>query len=125
MYSLLAHFHAPNWRAFGLCRISIFPSIHPEAFGIVGAEIMSSGLALLSTGVGGSCELFDNGVSGLIFTPDDSYDLFLKIKSLVLNPSLLQNLSSNARLHVSNKFDVSVSALSLESLFRSRLSNIL
>ena len=42
--------------------IGIFPSIHPEAFGIVGAEIMSSGLALLSTGVGGSCKLFDNGV---------------------------------------------------------------
>ena len=112
-------------RFWSMQNIGIFPSIHPEAFGIVGAEIMSSGLALLSTGVGGSCELFDNGVSGLIFTPDDSYDLFLKIKSLVLNPSLLQNLSSNARLHVSNKFDVCVSALSLESLFRSRLSNIL
>ena len=33
--------------------IGIFPSVHPEAFGIVGAEIMSSGVALISSGVGG------------------------------------------------------------------------
>ena len=33
-------------RCFQLHHVCVFPSIHPEAFGIVGAEAMASGLAL-------------------------------------------------------------------------------
>ena len=37
--------------------IGVFSSIYPEAFGIVAAEIMASGVALVSSGVGGAAEL--------------------------------------------------------------------
>ena len=39
-------------RFFRLHHAAIFPSIHPEAFGIVAAEAMASGLILISSGVG-------------------------------------------------------------------------
>ena len=37
---------------FQLNHVCVFPSLHQEAFGIVAAEAMASGLALVSTGVG-------------------------------------------------------------------------
>ena len=54
-------------RFFQLNHVCVFPSIYPEAFGIVAAEAMASGLALVSTGVGGSSEVFEDGISGLHF----------------------------------------------------------
>ena len=51
-----------------LCTTScwVFPSIHPEAFGIVAAEPMASGLAISSC-VGGAGELVQNERTGLAF----------------------------------------------------------
>ena len=46
-------------RFFRLHHVCVFPSIHPEAFGIVAAEAMASGLALVSSGVGGAAEVFE------------------------------------------------------------------
>ena len=46
-------------RFFQLQHVCVFTSIHPEAFGIVAAEAMASGLALVSTGVGGASEVFE------------------------------------------------------------------
>ena len=45
-------------RFWSLQHVGIFPSIFPEAFGIVGAEILSSGLLPISSGVGGASELY-------------------------------------------------------------------
>ena len=48
----------PKLRRFwDLHHIGVFSSIYPEAFGIVAAEIMASGVALVSSGVGGAAEL--------------------------------------------------------------------
>ena len=44
-------------RFWDLHHIGVFSSIYPEAFGIVAAEIMASGVALVSSGVGGAAEL--------------------------------------------------------------------
>ena len=54
-------------RFYALHHIGVFPSIHPEAFGIVAGEMMASGLAVVSSGVGGAAELIKDGHSGLIF----------------------------------------------------------
>ena len=53
-------------RFFRLHHVCVFPSIHPEAFGIVAAEAMASGLALVSSGVGGAAEVFEEGISGSV-----------------------------------------------------------
>ena len=61
-------------RFYALHHVGVFPSIHPEAFGIVGAEMMASGLVLVSR-VGGAGELIDDGRTGLRFQAGDSQDL--------------------------------------------------
>ena len=63
-------------RFYALCiTLESFPSIHPEAFGIVAAEMMASGLAVVSSGVGGAGELIEDGRTGLLFKAGDSQDL--------------------------------------------------
>ena len=62
-------------RFYALHHVGVFPSIHPEAFGIVAGEMMASGLAVVSSGVGGAGELIDDGRTGLRFKAGDSQDL--------------------------------------------------
>ena len=64
----------------------MFPSIHPEAFGIVAAEAMASGLALVSSGVGGAAEVFEDGISGLSFQAGDATSLATQLERLWRNP---------------------------------------
>ena len=60
----------------------MFPSIHPEAFGIVAAEAMASGLALVSTGVGGASEVFEDEISGLHYPAGNSTALAEQLERL-------------------------------------------
>jgi glycosyltransferase involved in cell wall biosynthesis len=94
----------------------VFPSIHPEAFGIVGAEAMVSGVALISSGVGGARELIEDGRSGLLFEAGNSLDLCRQIKRLILEPGLLERLRQNGECHVRSKFSVEQSVRQLEDL---------
>ena len=65
----------------------MFPSLHPEAFGIVAAEAMASGLALVSTGVGGASEVFEDGISGLHYPAGNSTALAQRAGTPGLRPS--------------------------------------
>ncbi|WP_320675969.1 glycosyltransferase family 4 protein [Prochlorococcus sp. MIT 1300] len=102
-----------------LHRVGIFPSIYPEAFGIVGAEMQASGLLLITSGVGGASELVEDGKTGLIFNPGDSRDLANKLKMLIQDPKLLEKVSQAGKLQVNEFFSVKNSCLQLQSIFSS------
>ena len=69
-------------RFYALHHVGVFPSIHPEAFGIVAAEMMASGLVVVSSGVGGAGELIEDGRTGLRFKAGDSKDLASCLRAL-------------------------------------------
>lgn len=98
--------------------IFVFPSIYPEAFGIVAAEAMASGLALVSSGVGGAAELFEDGVSGLRFEPGNAVDLARQLQRLAQEPGLLEQLQQAGAARVREQFSVTRSAQQLEALFQ-------
>ena len=83
-----------------------FPSIFPEAFGIVGAEIMASGLVLISSGVGGASELYNDNVSGLTFVPNSASSISSVVKTLLNSPRQLSDLASTASSHSLQYLDV-------------------
>ena len=104
-------------RFFQLNHICVFPSIHPEAFGIVAAEAMASGLALVSSGVGGAAEVFEDGISGLHFQAGDATSLAAQLERLWRNPILLETLQKNGQQRARERFSIQRSAEDLENLF--------
>ena len=106
-------------RFYALHHIGVFPSIHPEAFGIVAGEMMASGLAVVSSGVGGAAELIKDGHSGLIFRAGDSQALARCLMRLVKDASLLDRLSRAGQKEARQRFSVKAAAESLEAGFLS------
>jgi len=105
-------------RFYSLHHVGVFPSIHPEAFGIVAAEMMASGLVVVSSGVGGAGELIDNGRTGLLFQAGDSRDLARCLTQLASNAELLEGLRQAGQQEVNQRFSVMAAAAELEAGFR-------
>lgn len=105
-------------RFFRLQHVCVFTSIHPEAFGIVAAEAMASGLALVSTGVGGASEVFENEISGLSYPAGDSSALAKQLERLAQDPALLYRLQRAGEQRVRTLFSVNTSAHQLETIFK-------
>ena len=101
-------------RFFRLHHAAVFPSTHPEAFGIVAVEAMASGLALLSSGVGGASEVFEHNKTGLKFKAGDPESLAIQIMRLFDEPKLLCTLQKCGLERARDKFDVEHSARRLE-----------
>lgn len=105
-------------RYFALHHVLVFPSLHPEAFGIVAAEAMASGLLLVSSGVGGASELFEDGVSGLRFTPGNAEQLAAVLSSLCLrSPRELRSMAKRGQRRVLERFSVGQAAAQIEAEF--------
>ena len=103
-------------RFFRLNHVCVFSSLYPEAFGIVAAEAMASGLALVSTGVGGAAEVFEDGISGLHYPSGDSTALAERLEKLAQHPELLMRLREAGEQRVRQHFSVNASVQQLEAL---------
>ena len=103
-------------RFWDLHHIGVFPSIYPEAFGIVAAEVMASGLCLVSSGVGGASELFDEGKTGLRFTAGDAHDLTRVLLSLINDFPKMHKIASSGQEHARNILDLHRSIQIIEHL---------
>ncbi len=97
--------------------IGIFPSIYPEAFGIVAAEYMASGLVTVTSGVGGSDELIEHGKTGMKFKAGNSEALGEVLEYLARNPKVMIEISQNGKEKVQDYFSVEKSSEELERFF--------
>ena len=77
---------------------------------------MASGLALVSTGVGGASEVFEEGISGLHFPAGNSMALADKLVQLARDPALLVQLQRMGEQRVRSQFSVDASVSQLEAL---------
>ena len=68
--------------------ILFFPSVWDEPMGISILEAMASGLVVISSGTGGSAELFVDEESGLRFKSEDPQDLSGKLEVILRNSEL-------------------------------------
>ena len=106
-------------RFYLLNHVAVFPSIYPEAFGIVAAEAMASGLVLVSSGAGGASELFEDKISGLSFQPGNSQSLAEVLHQLVLWPSdRIRNMAISGQIRVRASFSIDKATEQFEDLFR-------
>ena len=110
-------------RFFRLHHAAVFPSTHPEAFGIVAVEAMASGLALISSGAGGASEVFENNKSGLKFDAGNAESLSMQIKRLFEEPGLLRGLQENGMERARKILDVQNSAQQIDELLNNLKHN--
>jgi glycosyltransferase involved in cell wall biosynthesis len=83
--------------------IFVMPS-RDESFGVACIEAMATELPVIASRVGGLPEFIDHGVTGLLFTPEQTEVLAAAIASLVTDPEYRMRLGAKARELVAKKF---------------------
>lgn len=77
----------------------IFPSFR-EGLPIALAEAMLEGVPIIASNIRGNRDLVWDGVTGLLFDPNNPSDLIEKIYNFVHDPRMRQGLAHRARQHV-------------------------
>lgn len=73
----------------------ILPSIWYENSPLVIQEARLAGVPVVASRIGGIPELIRDGEDGLLFQPNDVDDLYVKLKTLIKRPGLIEHLRSN------------------------------
>ena len=76
--------------------VLVFPSLHPESFGMVVAEAMATGVVPISSGVGGAIEVITHGRNGILIPPDNSEELAKQLAWCVNNKASLKTMAKRA-----------------------------
>lgn len=91
---------APWYR---LASLVVMPS-RKEAFGMVAAEAMSAGRAVVATAVGGLPEVIQQDIDGVLVPPDDPAALILAISDLLQDPARLSEMGSAGRRRYESEY---------------------
>jgi glycosyltransferase involved in cell wall biosynthesis len=105
---------APAMRALDMV---VHASTQPEPFGLVIAEAMACGRAVITSGAGGAAELVRPGVDAVTHTPGDAADLARTIARLVTDPALRRDLGGRARIAACEHFNPDRLAAELVNLY--------
>ena len=84
--------------------IVVHASTEPEPFGLVIAEAMSCGRAVIASGAGGAAEIIEPEINALSHVPGDANSLAQQILSLATDSNLRQRLGDAGRHAVAERF---------------------
>lgn len=91
-----------------------------EAFGRVTIEAMLHGLPVVGANSGGTSELIENGVTGMLYELQNIEDLVKKIQFIIDNPSVYNKIIINAH-KFAKRFTVSNTAKQIYNIFKTVL----
>lgn len=92
-------------------QIFLFTSDRNEGWGAVLNESMSNGCAVVASDLIGSAPfLIEDGVNGLLFKSENVDSLYAKVKMLLDNPTLTENMAENAILTMRNTWSPKIAA---------------
>jgi glycosyltransferase involved in cell wall biosynthesis len=98
------------------CDLFVLPS-WAEGLPNVVLEAMAAGLTIVATRVGGTVEIIDDEVSGLLVPPHDAHELANKILRILREPNFAQRLARAARERARTEFSFDRLLAELESLY--------
>src|SRR6266516_5167665 len=104
--------------------IVVHASTQPEPFGLVIAEGMACGRAVIASQSGGAAELFLSGVDAFSHTSGDADMLAERITELAAQPELRASLGAAARATSEQRFDRSRLAVEMISLYKSLMPSV-
>lgn len=85
--------------------VVVHASTTPEPFGLVIAEAMACGRAVIASGAGGAAELVRDGIDALTHVPGDADALARAIDTLAGDPALRARIGIAARQAATERFD--------------------
>jgi glycosyltransferase involved in cell wall biosynthesis len=103
-------------------RFLLFPSEWYETFGMVVIEAFSCGLPVIASRLGAMQEIVQDGTTGLLFTPGDSHDLAITIKSLWYGHDVLLKMRKNARKEYESKYTAQRNYVMLKDIYQQAIS---
>lgn len=110
-------FMAASEQAMRALDVVVHASITPEPFGLVIAEAMACGRAVITSGTGGSRELVCDGQDALTHQPGDAASLGAAIERLAADAALRAALGTAARRTAVARFDARRLAGEFTSLY--------
>jgi glycosyltransferase involved in cell wall biosynthesis len=99
------------------CDVFVLPSLY-EGSSLAVLEAMASGRAIVATGIPGTDELIEDGVSGLLVPPTDDAALAGAIRRLLDDDELRRRLGAKARAHAEVEFTRDAMATRITSTYR-------
>jgi glycosyltransferase involved in cell wall biosynthesis len=87
------------------CDVVVHASVEPEPWGLVLAEAMAAGRAVIGAAAGGPLEMIVDGQNGLLAPPGDAAALAGSMESLFRQPDLRRALGEAARKYAEQHFD--------------------
>jgi glycosyltransferase involved in cell wall biosynthesis len=88
--------------------IQVAPSRYQEPFGIVAAEAMMRGVAVVASRVGGLSEIVSDGETGLLVAPEDAVGLAQALLRLLKDRAYAERMGRAARLRARRYFSQDV-----------------
>ena len=107
---------------FRALQIVVHASTAPEPFGLVIAEAMSCGRAVIVSNAGGAAEIVEPGVDALVHQPGNAADLAARIAELAGDPALRARLGQAARATAERSFDRARLASELVPIYRAAVA---
>jgi glycosyltransferase involved in cell wall biosynthesis len=114
--------HTPE-AAFRALHVVVHASTSPEPFGLVIAEAMACGRAVIVSNAGGAAEIVEAGVDALVHTPGNAADLARQIVKLVGDAELRAQLGRAARATAERSFNRDRLASELIPIYREALKH--
>ena len=100
----LAEYRSDVTNVYRALDVFVLPSIRPEPFGRVTAEAMTQGRAVIATNHGGTIELIEDGVTGVLVPPADPRALAGAIELLLTDPALRKRMGQAAAIYAREHF---------------------
>ena len=98
--------------------VVVHASTQPEPFGLVIAEGMACGRAVIVSAAGGAAELVRDGIDALTHAPGDVEGLARAIERCAADPNLRRRLGQEARVAAVQRFDPASFARAFADLYR-------
>jgi glycosyltransferase involved in cell wall biosynthesis len=87
--------------------VAIFPSLWENlSYGC--CEAMACGCAVVASRCGGFTEIIRHGENGLLFSPEDSFELTQHLEKLNAQPDIARSLGAAARATIQKTYDTNI-----------------
>ena len=94
--------------------VLIFSSIWEEPFALTMLESMACGLPVVGTITGGSNEILEHGITGLVFSAGDATSLATQLRRVLTEPGLGYTLARRAQRRVRRDFTIEKTVARIE-----------